>query len=149
MKLAVTMILTLGFLANLNGHAQDDAVKDEMKKLEGKWTRIYEESDGKKTEDGKKPPGKAVTLVIKGDKYEDMTFKVDPTKKPKHIDVFLVDKKGQTIRMAGIYELKDDVLKLCFSIPYEMKTDKLSNRPTRFTTKPGDDHGVEVFTRDK
>src|SRR5437879_5027993 len=102
MRLGMAMILALGFLAAVNAHAQDDAVKEEMKKLQGKWVRIYEESDGKKTEDGKKEPGKAVTLVISGDKYEGDTFKLDPTKKPKHIDVLMVDKKGKTITMAGI-----------------------------------------------
>src|SRR6478752_1969735 len=112
MRLGMAMILALGVLAAVTADARDDAVKEEMKKLQGTWVRIYVDVDGKKTEDGDKAPGKAITLTIKGDKYGDETFQLDPTKTPKHINVTTVDAKGKAITLPGIYELKGDILKV-------------------------------------
>ena len=53
----------------------------------------------------------------------DCTFKVDPAKKPKEIDIALT--KDKTI--AGIYELKGNELKICLSYANE--------RPKEFSTK--------------
>jgi uncharacterized protein (TIGR03067 family) len=126
---------------------QGDAVKSEMEKLQGKWVRIYVDVDGKKSEDGKKEANKAVTLTIKGDKYDGDSFKIDPTKTPKHIDVSSVDAKGKATNLPGIYELKGDVLKLCFPFPFGGRIDKLGKRPTEFGSKKGGDEVLEVYRR--
>src|SRR4029450_1095510 len=106
MRLGMAMVLAIGFLVAVTADAQEGAVKEEMKKLQGTWIRIYVDVEGKKSEDGKKEPGKAITLTIKGDKYDGETFKLDPTKKPKQINVSSVDDKGKAITLPGIYELK-------------------------------------------
>ena len=149
MRRGMAMILALGFFAAVTANAQEDAVKQEMKKLQGNWVRIYVEADGKKSEDGKKEPGQAITLTINGDKYDGETFKLDPAKSPKHINVSTVDDKGKAIALPGIYELKGDVLKLCFPFPFEGKFDKIGKRPTEFGSKPGGNDVLEVYQREK
>ena len=149
MRLGMVMVLALGFLAAPTADAQEDVVKEEMKKLQGKWVRIYVEADGKKSEDDQKKPGKAIILTVNGDKYGGETFKLDPAKKPKHINVSTVDDKGKAITLPGIYELKGDVLKLCFPFPFEGKFDKIGKRPTEFGSKPGGNDVLEVYQREK
>jgi len=83
MKLCMAIVLALVSLAAAAANAQDAVVKDEMKKLQGSWIRIYVEADGKKSEDGKKESDKAIRLIISGDKFGNDTFKLDPSKKPK------------------------------------------------------------------
>lgn len=155
MKLCIVMVLALGSLAA--GDARDDA-KDELKKLEGIWVRIYVEADGKKLDDVNKKPEDAIRLTIRGDKFTTRqgggevvsTFKLDPTKKPKHIDLSeTVEGKDKPKPLPGIYELTDDVLKLCFLFPFEEKGDKLGMRPTEFSAKTGSDHVLEVYRREK
>ena len=80
MRLGMVMVLALGFLAAVTADAQEGAVKEEMKKLQGTWIRIYVEVDGKKSEDGKKEPEKAIILTVNGDKYGGETFHLDPAK---------------------------------------------------------------------
>ena len=149
MRRGMAMILALGFFAAVTANAQEDAVKQEMKKLQGNWVRIYVEADGKKSDDGKKEPGQAITLTINGDKYDGETFKLDPAKNPKHINVSTVDDKGKAMTLPGIYELKGDVLKLCFPFPFEGKFDKIGKRPTEFGSKPGGNDVLEVYQREK
>src|SRR5438128_10673746 len=119
--------------------AADDA-KDEMKKelahLEGTWKFISIETDKMKlAEDALKEP----RLKLMGDKFTVTenpqavfggTFKVDPSKKPKTIDVTFTDgpEKGKVFQ--GIYELEGDTYKVCMN--QEGKT-----RPTEFAVKPG------------
>jgi uncharacterized protein (TIGR03067 family) len=59
---------------------------------------------------------------VSGEKRE-MTYTLDPDKKPKEIDLVL---KGQTFQ--GIYELKKTTLKLMI---------KLNGRPSEFDGKEG------------
>src|SRR5258707_15458426 len=115
MNLMMILSMTLGYFTA--GNTQADDVKDEMKKLEGTWVRIAVDVDGQKSEDSKDPT-KAIALNIKGDKYHDESFKIDPTKSPKHINVMTVDDKGKPFTLPGIYELKGDVLKVCFPYPF-------------------------------
>jgi len=128
--------------------AQNDSAKEDAAKLQGAWVRIYVDVDGKKTDDGKKKAGEAVTLVVKGDKFGDDTFKLDPTKKPKQIDLTIVNDKGKSMTWPGIYELKGDELKVCFPFPFEGKFDKIAIRPTAFGSKRGGNDVLEVYKRE-
>ena len=61
------------------------------------------------------------------------TFKVDPKKKPAHIDV--TDNNGKTVQ--GIYKLEKDELFICIG-------ERSGKRPTDFAGK--DVRGKPVFT---
>lgn len=149
MRLGMVIVLAIMILMAVTADAQEDVVRKEVEKLQGKWVRIYMEADGKKFVDGKKQPGKAVTLTIKGGKYEGENFQLDPLKTPKQINVSTADDKGKAISLPGIYELKDDVLKLCFPFPFEGKFDKVGKRPTEFGSMPGGNDVLEVYKREK
>lgn len=147
MSFCLVLVLALGPLAS--ALAQGDAVKAEMHKLQGTWVRVSVDVNGKKTEDGNRPAGEAVTLTIQGDKFGGETFTLDPTKSPKHIDVLSVDDKGRAITLPGIYELKDGELKVCFPFPFGGKFDKIGQRPTEFGSKRGGNDVLEVYKRRK
>jgi uncharacterized protein (TIGR03067 family) len=116
-------------------------VQEELKKLEGTWTFV-----------GLKLDGLTARLVIKGNqiileeakqnpggKPEEQgwkaTFKVDPGKKPKTIDVVCA---GTTSR--GIYQQDGDTLKICVSV---------GKRPTTFTSSVGSTNEMSIFKRTK
>jgi uncharacterized protein (TIGR03067 family) len=134
------MLLLVGLLVTAGAVAQD--AKQELQKLKGTWTVVKAERNGQAndeikddklilTEDGK--------LTVKAkDRDQEGTFEVNPTKKPKTIDV----KPGSEGIVLGIYELDGDNLKLCFGRPG-------NDRPTAFESKP--DSGVMLITlkRDK
>jgi len=125
----------------------DEAVKKELARFEGTWKFISIETEKEKiTEEVLKHP----RLKIMGDKFTVTdentsyggTFKIDPAKKPKTIDVSYTDgpEKGKT--SLGIYELEGDTYKLC--IDPEGKS-----RPTEFAAKPGSGYYLEVLKREK
>ena len=67
---------------------------------------------------------------------------IDPTKKPKTIDYQVIDGPTKGKKHLGIYELAGDTLKSCFGAPG-------AERPTDFTSKPGDKHTATVWKRAK
>jgi uncharacterized protein (TIGR03067 family) len=69
-------------------------------------------------------------------------FKIDPSKKPKEIDITLHLKQGDRT-VLGIYEIKGDALKVCF---FDSKSGR---RPTEFATKEGLNIGLITLTRAK
>src|SRR5262249_54780724 len=60
----------------------------------------------------------------KGEGKEEGTFKADPKRSPKHLDIMI---KNKTLH--GIYEVKGDELKVCYETG-----GKRENRPTKFAT---------------
>jgi uncharacterized protein (TIGR03067 family) len=98
--------------------ARADAPKSDLKRLEGTWQLISGENQGKQISEERV---KAITLVIKGDKYtlqrgensSEGTLKLDPKMKPKTIDS--TTSNGDTL--LGVYELKGDEFKVCLALP--------------------------------
>jgi uncharacterized protein (TIGR03067 family) len=127
--------------------AQDDATKEEVKKLQGNWVRTSRHADGKNTEDGDRPPDKQVRMEIKGNSLGGQNFTLDITQTPRHIDMTDVGPKGKQFSLPGIYELKGDVLKICVPFPFEGKFDQIHKRPTEFISKAGENNVVEVYRR--
>ena len=124
--------LAVGLL--VAGDAKDDAVKKDMEALQGKWQIVSLERDGKSTD-----VAKDAVRVIKDDKYTvtprpgvtiEGTFKIDPSAKPKTIDVTPTtgDNKGKT--SLGIYEIDGDALKICWAPSGK-------DRPTEFKSPEG------------
>src|SRR5438128_12313149 len=100
---------------------KDDAVKKDLDKLKGTWLATSYVKDAKPAPE---PDLKMMKLVIAGDqvtftKGKDLrkaTYKLDPTQKPKAVDIVMVDgpDKGKTLQ--GIYEIRVDELKTCLAI---------------------------------
>jgi uncharacterized protein (TIGR03067 family) len=121
--------------------------KDDLKKLEGTWTMVSGEKDGKKFS---ADVVKGAKLVFKGDTHDvkvgdDIfkgTHKLDPSKKPAAIDAMDTEGafKGKTT--LGIYDLEGDTFKVCFSAPGK-------DRPKEFSTTAGTGHILHVWKKEK
>jgi uncharacterized protein (TIGR03067 family) len=107
-----TLLLTLPLVLVL-GVAAGDAGKSDLDKLQGAWTIVSVQVQGMKET---KPEGDTVvfagnkvTFTIGGEK--DVTdFKIDATRKPKWFDI-----PSGAYKSVGIYELKDDTLRVCLN----------------------------------
>src|ERR1051326_1611407 len=110
--------------------AQDDASKKDLAKLQGVWR--FESMEGGFPGDA--TAFKDLKLTFKGNtashagaggKTEEATFKLDATKKPKHIDFMPLSEPGKGKTMKGIYDIDGDTLKICGAGENE-------ERPTEF-----------------
>jgi uncharacterized protein (TIGR03067 family) len=146
MRRQMLLVLTVSLL--LAADAADDAAKKDLKLFEGTWKITSMEAEGMKLPEDQFKNDK---LVCKGNEftYTDAggaahkgTFKIDPTKKPKTMDITFTDgpNKGET--MLGIYEISEDTYKLCMK---PMSKD----RPTEFSSKAGSGQVVEVLKKEK
>ncbi len=124
-------VLAVGLLLAADDPKQD-AIKKEMAQFQGTWKFVSMEVEGKKKPD---KDFTKYTVVLQGDQWTvsegdkiaaNVTFKLDPTKKPKTIDLVDVEKK-RLIR--GIYSLDGDKLTVC-----DRGSEK-GERPTEFATK--------------
>ena len=122
-------------------------MKEDLRKLQGAWSVISLEIEGKKMSEGAfngsriMVEGKRFTTVAMGATYEG-ELKIDDTKKPKTFELLFSSgpEKGNT--SLGIYELTDDQWKICLTI-----TGK--TRPVEFLTKPKSGHALEILVRSK
>ncbi len=81
-------------------------------------------------------------FVIKvGNREQKRKYKLDPSKKPKHM-VQTFERNGQTQSRTCIYSLEGDTLKICGKRPG-------GERPTEFQAKEGDGQLISVFQRVK
>jgi RNA polymerase sigma factor (sigma-70 family) len=135
----------------------DDAMKKEIKLLEGEWkvstmefgkTEVPAEmltkykftfAGDKLTWDAPRGITVKAMKLYPSDGVFPSTFTIDPSQKPKQIDITFHDKKGDR-KVMGIYEIKDDTLKLC--------TGGL-RRPTEFSSKDDNRAGYIELKRVK
>jgi uncharacterized protein (TIGR03067 family) len=127
--------------------ARDDAAVD-LKKLQGTWRMDELEINGQQVPEEKR---KDTILVIKDDKYiikikdktYETTFKLDPSKDPKEIDMFFPDGPNEPKVSKGIYRLDGDTFQLCRAqAPGE-------DRPRDFVTTADSGLFVVVWKRQK
>jgi uncharacterized protein (TIGR03067 family) len=131
------------------GDDKGETVKEDRKKYEGTWQVVSLEVDGNKTaEDG----ARKITVVneadgkwaveVEGKVIARGTSEIDPTKKPKAVDLTETegDAKGKTFR--GIYEFEDDTRKVCLA-------ESGKERPKEFSSKAGNGHVLAVLKRVK
>ena len=97
-----------------------DEAKKELEKLQGEWVMAALEVDGKAVPEEKL---QGTTLTIKGDKYtvsvkdskHEVTIKLDPSQKLKHIDMLFPNGTDLPKVGKGIYKLDgDDKMTFCF-----------------------------------
>lgn len=126
--------------------ADDDPAKVDFDKLQGPWKLTALENDGKKLPEdavkGMRLSFKGDRLVLKDEgKEEEGVYKLDPTKKPKAMDLAIkTGDKTDTVRL--IYDLTGDDLKLCGG-----KAGK--DRPTEFAAKTGSGLILMILKREK
>jgi uncharacterized protein (TIGR03067 family) len=142
---ALPLLFMPAFLAG--DDKKDDAGKEELKKFEGTWKLKSLELSA----DEKGPPADEIAkmrLVFKGDKVtmkvgpdgeREMAFKIDPSKKPAHIDI--QPAKGEEKPMIGIYKFEKEMLIICGS--------DAGDRPVDFTTKEGKKVGMMTLEKVK
>ena len=133
----------------------DNSAADEGKKLQGEWRAVGVELRGKKlTEDDAE--AKAMRVVIQDDgvtfsptakpgRERKQTFKLDPGKTPKEIDLTALDGQEKGTTAAAIYKLDGDRLTIC--LPYFAKDPSV--RPTEFKADKGGDFMLLTLERVK
>src|SRR5437867_2281585 len=148
MSLMAPRILLLVIVAvSCTATAADD-VKTDQDAMQGKWVVASFTFDGKpRPEDYYKD----LRLEIKGDKYlitqgdeiASRTFKLDPAKKPKTMDITYDDgpNKGKTNH--AIYALEGDILTICRHQQPGME------RPKDFAAEAGSDRALIKWKRVK
>ena len=130
-----------------------DAPKDDAKKdkenLQGTWKAVTVEAGGKVQDEAEEH-----RLIFSGDEFsikkgeETMIkgkFKIDPSKKPKEIDMEFIEAKRENLKgktALGIYELDGDTLKWCWNKPG-------AERPKKFSSEAGTEHLLVTLKRDK
>jgi uncharacterized protein (TIGR03067 family) len=132
------MLHILMVFALIAADSQDDAAM-----LQGTWTMILGEREGRKLSDEEVASAR---LTITGTKYsytlggrtETGTFKLDPSQKPRAIDV--TPEEGKPI--LGIYEIEGDTHKVCFAEPGR-------ERPSEFSTQPESGRSLYAMRRVK
>jgi uncharacterized protein (TIGR03067 family) len=117
----------------------EDAAKKDREALQGAWRPVSSEMGGK----DQTAEAKEHLLVFEGDSFTVKkgdevrvkgTFKLDPSKKPKAIDMTITESRRDQDKgkeMHGIYELGKDTLKWCTAEPGG------KDRPKEFATKEG------------
>jgi uncharacterized protein (TIGR03067 family) len=126
---------------------REEAVRQEIQKLQGTWAAASLVRDGADLPD---VLVKQFKLVVKGDEYRfgfgqpdvEGAFRIEPTREPKEIDsrAGVGANKGNVY--PGIYDLDGDTLKVCFAAAGR-------ERPKEFASKPGSMSFVAVLKRQR
>ncbi|MFL5241128.1 MAG: TIGR03067 domain-containing protein [Gemmataceae bacterium] len=126
-----------------------DHVKKDKEKLQGAWKAVTVEAGGKPLDEGD-----LHRLIFSGDVFtikkgeETMIkgkFTLDPSKKPKEIDMEFIETKRDNLRgktALGIYEVDGDTLKWCWNKPD-------GKRPKEFSSEAADVHLLVTLKREK
>jgi uncharacterized protein (TIGR03067 family) len=134
------VLLIVGASVTLRAGEPDQQALDPM---QGSWTLLTFVSNGDEVAAGtivtwkRTVTGKHVVWYDGDAVMVETDFEIDPRKTPMTLDSTIAtgDAKGQT--MLAIYELKDDVLRVCFAPPGEP-------RPAVFSAAQGT--GALMFT---
>jgi uncharacterized protein (TIGR03067 family) len=147
LKYALTL-MAAGLL--LAADAKKDDAKKDQEAIQGTWKVLSVERGGKPQDDAKEfsmtyekdtfTVKRGAELVVKG------TFKLDPSKSPKAIDMKITEGRNEQDKgkdVHGIYELTKDGLKWCTAEPGS------DDRPKEFATKEGTKHMLIAFEKGK
>jgi len=145
MKRYAVLILVAGAL--IAAEKKKEALPKDVEKMQGDWTIVQALHNGESADEDKI---KEAALVFKGSKFtltmngetHEVPFTVDPKKKPKTIDAKPTNGMFKDKTLLGIYEIKGDDLKMCFSEPG-------SDRPTEIKSEGGSNTFMMVVKRKK
>jgi uncharacterized protein (TIGR03067 family) len=137
-----TLTLVLSVMQTANG--EDPKDRDA---IQGTWLASTAELGGKPIPDEVR---KTITLVIKDDKYtvtvgknpDRGTVKLDPSAKPKAMDITGTEGPNKGKKIPAIYELDGDTLKICYDLSGK-------SRPTEFKTVEGTQRFLVTYKREK
>ena len=142
-----TFMLAFGLMFALSPVVRCDEAKKDAELLEGVWIPASAELAGKQFPEATR---KAMKLVMKGNTYKvsvgellDVgTTKIDPSQKPKSIDVTGTEGPNRDKTYLAIYELDGDTLKICYDLSGKA-------RPTEFKSKADSKLFLVVYKREK
>ena len=142
--LVIVAVLTFGAAQP----EESQAVKEDMARLQGEWSMESGVADGYPMPASMLPnsrrvcKGDEVTATVGGQLVMKAKITIDPSRKPKTMDYQVIDGPTQGKKHLGIYELEGDKFKSCFGAPD-------AERPTDFTSKPGDRRTSSMWKREK
>jgi uncharacterized protein (TIGR03067 family) len=125
----VMAVIAVAFLVGADDK-KEEALKKELKSLEGTWTVASATFQGKAD---KEEAGEFIfaadqlTMKNKEGKKETVSFKIDPSKKPKIMDFTPAAEKKNASPGKAIYELDGDTLKICVGPP-DKRPDEIGDK---------------------
>src|SRR5262245_60798120 len=140
--------LVLAAIAASLPASESDAAKPDVATMHGEWSMVSGSGDGMEMpavflatakwicRENETKVTLGETLILQA------TFTVDPTKRPKTIDYHATDGPTKGKKHLGIYEFDGEMVKYCFAAPD-------AERPTDFTSKPGQKRTRSVWKRNK
>jgi uncharacterized protein (TIGR03067 family) len=143
--LALGLSLLAGFLSA--APAPKEEIKDKDK-LQGTWEIVSIDYEGQhygaESYRGWRYilTGDKMVRKLNDDTNRESVFVLDPSKKPKTIDLTYEEPPGSKHTALGVYELDGDTLKWCFG-------DDPSTRPTGFDTSLGSGAKTSILQRVK
>jgi uncharacterized protein (TIGR03067 family) len=118
----------------------------EIEKLEGTWSIVAAERQGRPEKDDLKVKvtftGNRFTARRQGQVLLEGSIRLDPSAKPKRIDTRMSSGPNKGRTRLGIYELNGDRLRICYA---EFGKD----RPAVFSTREGTGFLLFVYQRDR
>jgi uncharacterized protein (TIGR03067 family) len=144
---ALALLLAGALRADEKGGANEAAINKEYKLRNGTWEVVRVVVDGKE----QPAPKEKATVTLKEDKYtvrqggkvvREGTGKIDPTTRPKSLDITPAtgEYKGKTA--LAIYGVKGDKQRVCVAPPGKP-------RPEAFESKEGSGHIWQTYKRVK
>jgi uncharacterized protein (TIGR03067 family) len=145
------LVAVAGLVLAADPPKKDDAVQKDKEALQGAWRPVSAEQGGKDHTEGAKEHllvfEKDTFTVKKGDEVIIKgTFQLDPSQKPKAIDMTITEAKkdGDTGKeVHGIYELDKGTLRWCTAEPGG------TDRPKEFATQEGTRHMLLTLKKEK
>jgi uncharacterized protein (TIGR03067 family) len=147
LKPSLALVLALAFSFVALGAETKDANTKDIDAMQGTWLPSEAELAGEKYPDEIR---KMIKLVIKDDKYtvtvgkerpDKGTVKLDPSAKPKTMDITSTDGPNKGKTFLTIYEIDGDTMRVCYDLSGK-------SRPTEFKTKPNTQLYLVTYQRE-
>jgi uncharacterized protein (TIGR03067 family) len=134
------------------GDAKEGAVTKDLEAFKGSWRLISREVDGKKSSEEEikdmivTHDGLGKFSCRRGDKVIGAgSYKLDPTTKPRTIDVSFTEGEHRGKTGLGIYEIDGDTFRVCCARPGDGRS--VGGRPADFSARGGTGRILIVFKR--